>query len=81
MQLPLGVADPMFLAELALELKMPVGELGQRMSNHELTVFWPCFFEARAELQRLQEKLEGSVSPEQFDAEFERSKPTMGGGS
>ena len=71
----------MFLAELALELKMPVGELGQRMSNYELTVFWPCFFEARNELQRKLEKLEGTVSPEQFDSEFDRTKPTMGGGS
>lgn len=38
----------MFLHELALELKMPVGEMCERMSAHELTVMWPCFFEARA---------------------------------
>jgi hypothetical protein len=47
MKLPLGVADPLFLGELALELKMPVGELGQRMSNYELNVFWPAFFASR----------------------------------
>lgn len=47
MQLPLGVADPMFLAELALELKMPIGELGQRMSNYELCVTWPTYFHYR----------------------------------
>lgn len=45
--LPSGVADPMFLHELALELKMPVGEMCERMSAHELTVLWPMFFEAR----------------------------------
>jgi hypothetical protein len=44
MQLPPGVADPIFLCELALELKMPVGELSERMSAHELTVIWPAFF-------------------------------------
>jgi hypothetical protein len=32
------------MCELALELKMPVGELGQRMSNQELCVMWPQFF-------------------------------------
>jgi hypothetical protein len=40
----MGVADPIFMCELALELKMPVGELGQRMSNQELCVMWPQFF-------------------------------------
>lgn len=44
MSLPLTVADPLFLAELALEMKMPVGELGQRMSNYELCIFWPAYF-------------------------------------
>jgi hypothetical protein len=44
MELPPGVADPIFLCELALELKMPVGELAERMSAHELTVVWPAFF-------------------------------------
>lgn len=48
MELPPGVPDPMFLCELALELKMPVSELGDRMSAHELTVMWPAFFRARA---------------------------------
>jgi hypothetical protein len=37
----------MFLCELALEMRMPVGELGWRMSNYELTVVWPLFFAAR----------------------------------
>jgi hypothetical protein len=32
------------MCELALELHMPVGELGQRMSAHELAVMWPAFF-------------------------------------
>lgn len=34
--------------ELALELGMPVGEMGERMSNRELTVEWPQFFAYRA---------------------------------
>lgn len=57
MELPPGVTDPIFLCELALELKMPVGELGDRMSAHELAVMWPAFFRYRArEHQRQQEK-------------------------
>lgn len=41
------MADPIFLCELALELGMPVGEIGQRMSAHELTVVWPAYFAYR----------------------------------
>lgn len=41
---PLTVSDPLFLAELALEMKMPIGELGDRMSNYELCVIWPSYF-------------------------------------
>lgn len=37
----------MFLCELALELGMPVGEMCDRMSLHELAVVWPSFFAAR----------------------------------
>lgn len=48
MPLPPSIADPLFLHELALELKMPVSELGQRMSNYELCVMWPAFFAERA---------------------------------
>lgn len=44
MDLPPSIADPLFLAELALELKMPISELGQRMSNYELCVTWPAYF-------------------------------------
>jgi hypothetical protein len=51
MPLPLGVANPLFLYELALELKMTVGELchgrGTPMSLHELCVGWPAFFAYR----------------------------------
>jgi hypothetical protein len=57
MELPPGVADPLFLCELALELKMPVSELGERMSAHELTVIWPAFFRYRErEAEREAEK-------------------------
>jgi len=36
------------MAELALEMKMPISELGQRMSNYELTVVWPSYYAERA---------------------------------
>jgi hypothetical protein len=54
MDLPLGVVDPLFLAELALEMNKSVRELttGEPgMSAHELCVFWPAFFEVRAEMR------------------------------
>ena len=51
MELPLGVADPIFLCELALELHMPVGEIGARMSARELSVMWPAYFAWREEAQ------------------------------
>ena len=60
MRLPLGVADPIFMHELALEMGMPVGELGRRMSLHELTVQWPQFFAVRRrEAERQKRKQEG----------------------
>ncbi len=46
----------MFLCELALELKMPVGELGTRMSNYELTVVWPAYFAARKREMKREER-------------------------
>lgn len=56
-QMPPGVADPLFEHELALELHMPVGELYDRMSLHELTVRWPAFFAYRQrEAERQAEK-------------------------
>ena len=51
--LPSGVVDPYFVHELALELGMTVGEIGRRMSLHELAVLWPSFFHERA--QRLKD--------------------------
>lgn len=45
----------MLLCELALEMGMPLSELGERMSLHELTVVWPAYFQARndeVEMQR-----------------------------
>ena len=47
MELPPGTVDPIFMCELALELHMPVGELGDRMSAHELCVVWPAYFAYR----------------------------------
>jgi hypothetical protein len=46
--LPMGVSDPLFMAELALEMGMPIGELGERMSNYELNVVWPAYRAHRA---------------------------------
>lgn len=46
------------------------------MSAYELCVIWPCYFEAKRKLEKLERELEGSVSPEQFDRELQ----TMGGG-
>ena len=51
MALPVGIANPIFMCELALEMKMPLSELGRRMSNHELNVIWPAYFRAREELR------------------------------
>ena len=57
MELPPGAVDPIFMHELALELRMPVGELADRMSAHELCVAWPAFFAWRArEAEREAEK-------------------------
>ena len=45
--------------ELALELGMPVGEMCERMSAHELCVEWPAFFAWRqreADRQRQKEE-------------------------
>lgn len=57
-QKPGLVADPLFEHELALRLHMPVGELHERMSLHELTVQWPAFFafERRKAAERAREE-------------------------
>lgn len=44
--------DPIFLCELALELRMPISELGARMSAHELAVIWPAFYALKAQQRR-----------------------------
>ena len=54
LQLPAGVADPLFTCELALELGMTVSELGDRMSTPELTVMWPEYFAYRSREQKRQ---------------------------
>lgn len=56
MELAPGVADPMFLCELALEMGMPVSELGQRMSNYELCVLWPAYRQAQYEEAEIQQR-------------------------
>lgn len=56
MDLPLSVADPLFLAELALELKMPVGQMCREMSNYELCIFWPSYFAHRAAQKEAEEQ-------------------------
>jgi hypothetical protein len=63
MELPPGAVDPIFMAELALELKMSVGEMahgrGTPMSAHELCVFWPAYFR-HVETQRELDEQKGS---------------------
>lgn len=55
------MADPIFLCQLALKLGMPVGEMCERMSAHELTVVWPAYFEWEAEeRERMENKQRGS---------------------
>ena len=63
MQLPLGVVDPLFVHELAIELGMTVSEIGDRMSARELCIEWPAYFTAKrrmaereAEEQRMKER-------------------------
>jgi hypothetical protein len=63
LELPLGVADPLFVCELALELGMPIGELGERMSNHELTVIWPAYFAYRQREHERQQDRERQGAP------------------
>ena len=52
-----GLVDPLFLHELALELHMPVGEICDRMSAHELSVMWPAYF-ARRDIIAVREREE-----------------------
>jgi len=47
LRLPQGLVDPLFAYELAERLHMSVGELGQRMSLHELTVGWPAYYASK----------------------------------
>lgn len=70
----------MSLHDLAVQLHKSVQELTTGvpgMSLHELTIEWPAYWAADAELKQTMQKLEGSVSPEEFDQRFEQS---MGGG-
>ena len=55
MELPLGVPDPLFVHELALELGNSVREIGESMSAHELCVAWPAYFEARRRMHEAEE--------------------------
>ena len=48
--------NPIFLCQLALELHMPIGEIGSRMSAHELNVVWPAFFAWRARSQEREDE-------------------------
>jgi hypothetical protein len=43
------------MCELALEMNMPIGELGARMSNYELNVVWPAYFAHLREQRELAE--------------------------
>ena len=54
--LPLGIADPYFMCELALELGMPLVELGRRESNYNVCVTWPAFFAERGRVREIQQE-------------------------
>lgn len=58
--LPRGVADPIFMHELAELLHMTVGELcygrGTPMSNRELCVDWPEYFAYKSREAKRQEQ-------------------------
>jgi hypothetical protein len=54
--LPLGVADPYFMCELAEQLGMTLDDLGRRASNYEVCVTWPAFRAERARLQRIEQE-------------------------
>jgi hypothetical protein len=56
---------------------MPVREMCDRMTAHEISIEWPAYDAAKAKLAEHMQKLEGSSTPEQFDKQFQ----TMGGGS
>ena len=60
MELPLGVADPIFICELALELGKSVREVGESMSAYELCVIWPEFFATRARMRQVEENKRAS---------------------
>lgn len=51
MDLPLGVPDPLFVHQLALDLGKSVQELGECMSAHELCVLWPEYYATRARMR------------------------------
>jgi hypothetical protein len=54
----MGVSDPMFLCELALEMGMSLRDLGERESNYNVCVTWPLFFATRRrEQERQAEKM------------------------
>jgi hypothetical protein len=55
MELPLGVPDPIFLCELALEMGKSVSELCDSMSAHELCVIWPEYFATRQRMREAEE--------------------------
>ncbi len=57
--------DPLFLHELALELKMTVADLGQRMSVRELHS-WTEFFAYRHRENERQREKEETQSPRGF---------------
>jgi hypothetical protein len=48
--------DPIFLCDLALALGMPIGEMCDRMSAHELSVIWPAYYRIKAEEREAEER-------------------------
>lgn len=52
--LPLSIADPYFMCELALELGVTLADLGRRESNYNVCITWPAFFAERSRLQAIE---------------------------
>lgn len=50
------MVDPIFACQLALEMHMPISELGTRMSAHELTVIWPAYYAWRERADEREER-------------------------
>ena len=52
--LPLSIASPYFMCELAENLGMTLQDLGARASNFEVCVTWPAYYAEKARLAEIE---------------------------